>query len=288
MNALIRSLRDKAIGSGELARVRELTSRLEKRPSEKILKCRALPAFFAADLAGLDLKQQRWLVGFIASVSLISFVALVTLKAIWLFFCPFVVCTLIYCESRRRAAARARRFETDYPAFLLGLASSIRTGRDPLAAFMDLERLFEKRSEIRQALERTRERLSNGCREEEAIAEFAKDIDYSDIRLFRTAYILARKSGASLSGALQRLVRVTRQRQSFRRKVRSAIAMQRLSAIGIGFCAVSIGTIQFVTTRHAVQEALRHPVGCRAYMLALVLMVSGLFWMGRLGRLRFN
>lgn len=187
-----------------------------------------------------------------------------------------------YIMLRSRITRRMLAFERDYAAMLLSLASSIRTGLDPLVALMGLRELFSKGSEVRRELEELVARIEAGAIEEDAVREFGANISHPDIPLFTTAFILARKEGSSLSECLQRLARVTRTRQSFRRKVRSAVAMQKLSSLGIGLCTLVIGVIQFTANPQAIRTALAHPVGEKLIGLGLILVVIGIAWMYRL------
>lgn len=198
----------------------------------------------------------------------------------------FVPPILAYWVLRRAIFSRAENFERDYPALLLSLASSVRTGLDPLSALSHSAELFQPNSEMRGELVSLRERVESGDSEENAIRSFGSRIEHPDIRLFRTAFILSRREGSSLGECLQRLTKVTRQRQSFRRKARSAVAMQRLSSFGIALCTVLIGLIQVVMNPQAVKEAINHPIGVKALSLGGILIFIGLAWMLRLGRTR--
>ncbi len=205
---------------------------------------------------------------------------------------------LIICEKPLKASvdskkqqnpksgsfANAESFEKDYPTFLLSLASSLRTGLDPLAALLEVRKLFDTKSVIRAELEKFRGLIEGGMDETEALRNFGSSINHPDIVLFKTAYMLSRKQGSSLSETLHRLAKVTRHRQSFRRKVRSAVAMQKLSAFGIGGCAVLICLIQAVGNPKIVSDALSNPVGVKLLGLGAILIVSGLFWMLRMTR----
>lgn len=182
----------------------------------------------------------------------------------------------------RRAFKRAENFERDYPAFLLSLASSVRTGLDPLSAMIESEKLFEQESEIRKELYKFKLAIERGKPEQEAVREFGASIRHPDIQLFRTGYLLARKEGSSFAECLQRLAKVTRQRQSFRRKVRSAVAMQRVSAFGIGGCAILICIIQTCGNPKILTDALAHPLGQRLLVSGALLIISGLVWMIRM------
>ena len=178
--------------------------------------------------------------------------------------------------GRRRTAGA---FERDYPAMLLALASSIRTGLDPLAALFDLSEIFAANSEISAEIRRVKDAIDSGAGEEEAVRRFGASIDQPDIPLFTSAFILARREGSSLAECLQRLARVTRQRQSFRRKVRSAVAMQKLSCIGIGLSAVAVGFVQVASNPKALGAALSDPIGARLLGAGAVLILGGILWM---------
>jgi tight adherence protein B len=185
---------------------------------------------------------------------------------------------------QRRAFKRAEGFERDYTALLLSLASGVRTGLDPIVALSRSNELFDTTSELGKELKRLRDQIDQGESEEAVISTFAADVNHPDVRLFRAAFILSRREGSSLAECLQRLAKVTRQRQSFRRKVRSAVAMQRLSAFGIGACCVIMGIIQTVANPKGFQDAWNHPLGHKALTVGILLLAAGLFWMIRLTR----
>ena len=180
----------------------------------------------------------------------------------------------------------AERFERDYPALLLSLASAIRTGVDPLQALAQSAALFDSDSVMRSEVEAFRESIEAGMAEDEAVFRFGASIGHPDLRLFRTAFVLSRRQGGSLGGCLHRLTRVTRLRQSFRRKIRSAVAMQRLSSFGIAGCALALGVIQAATNPAALHAALQDPLGARATGAGLALIATGIIWMSFLTRAR--
>ncbi len=198
----------------------------------------------------------------------------------------FIVAALAfeYLELRRRIFSRAERFERDYPAMLLSLASSIRTGMDPLVALCNVSTLFPSDSVVRGELEQLKSKVDSGITEQDAINSFGCTILHPDIKLFTTAFFLARKEGSSLGECLQRLTKVTRLRQSFRRKARSAIAMQRLSAFGIALCSVLIGGMQITANPEAFFDAWSNPFGFKAIIFGGIFLGTGLLWMLCIGR----
>lgn len=177
-------------------------------------------------------------------------------------------------------------FEEDYPTFLLSLASSVRTGLDPIDGIKVVNQMLSEKSVLRIELESLLKKLESGFPEEEAIFSFGKSIQHPDISLFTTALILSRREGSSLGACLQRLTKVTRQRQSFRRKAKSAVAMQRLSSFGIAGCSALIGFGQIFMNPQGFNQAWHHPMGFSLLLTGLGLLLGGLVWMLYIARSR--
>lgn len=199
---------------------------------------------------------------------------------------PAIAALLYYFRLVTLAWSRAELFERDYTAFLLSLASSIRTGLDPLMAFTQCGDLFPVNSILAIEVKKTTRVIESGRGEDWAFGHFASSIKHPDIGLLRAALILSRRQGSSLGTCLHRLARVTRQRQSFRRKIRGAVAMQRLSAFGIAGCTVIVGVIQGTSNPRAIRDAWQHPIGCIALAGGLGLVLFGLCWMMYMSRRR--
>lgn len=184
----------------------------------------------------------------------------------------------------RRAERRSEDFERDYPALLLALSSSMKSGLDPLIALQKSRDLFREGSTMREEIERFSSLLDSGAAEDEAVNQFGSSIRHPDLDLFRAAFLLSRREGSSLAQSLQRLARVSRQRQSFRRKIRTAVALQKLSALGIGGCTILIAVIQFINNPDSMRLAFSLPIGQQLLGSALFLILCGNFWIFRLAR----
>jgi Flp pilus assembly protein TadB len=222
-----------------------------------------------------------------ATVLLTTVLSVVLLRSSPLFTpLAFVVPLIHYLTLVRKAYTRAEAFERDYTALLLSLASSVRAGLDPLSALIDARALFPSDSEIARELAEMESSLASGRSETDVIRQFGLTIDHPDTTLFRTVLILARSEGSSLSASLQRLAKVTRQRQSFRRRIRAAVAMQKLSSVGLIVCAVTVMGCQFVANPRLLHDSLAHPLGARSLSLGLVLLTTGSLWMICLTRSR--
>jgi Flp pilus assembly protein TadB len=185
---------------------------------------------------------------------------------------------------RRRECARWSKFDSDLPTLLTSVASSVRAGIDPLVALSAARQFFSKDSVMSRELAACAQLLSAGGDEYEAIASFARGSKSADVDLFRRCVALSRRHGSGLADPLHRITKVVRQRHSFRRKTRAALAMHRLSAIGIAICAMFIAALQVATNFSGVQEAVLHPVGSRVLMAGGLLIVTGVVWMSRMGK----
>jgi len=256
--------------------------------SSEMLERRSLLERFMGDVhyAALSPADERKIalrVGVIAVLSLALALALRTLTPLSLLVLSIA---FEYLSIRRRIFTRAEAFERDYTAFLLSLASAIRTGLDPLVALVESYQLFPERSELRRELLRVRAAVEAGMAEDRIIAEFASTIRHPDVAMFRSAFLMARREGSSLGVCLERLARVTRQRQSFRRKTKAAVAMQKLSAYCIGACVVFVGFVQFAANPKGMTAVMHHPVGSKALTVAFLFVLGGLGWMMRMARTR--
>ena len=173
---------------------------------------------------------------------------------------------------------RQRDRENDFVSLLYCLSSAIRVGRDPLQALSILRGQFCN-SSMEEPLQVLQSRIQEGVLEEEAFREFGRNIACADSELFVTAYLLSRKQGGSLSPFLKQLASVLRQRQRLRRKKKSALAMQRLSAIAMSGCALLIVCMQCVFQYEALVSAWHDQLGRVLLLGAACCIVSGMGWM---------
>ncbi len=176
----------------------------------------------------------------------------------------------------------------DLVALLQSLSAAIRSGMDPLLA---LERsgkgLGDSSYLSREVACLITQITDEGLPLQTALGKFASDMEDPCLDLFRHALRLAHEDGASISTCLQRLSRVTRQRQSFDRKVKSALAMQRLSTIGLLACAGLMLTTQALTNFEAITHAFSNPLSLFVMLIGLTLLSSGAVMMARLAKRTF-
>jgi Flp pilus assembly protein TadB len=198
------------------------------------------------------------------------------------------VCALgaagLYLFASRKEKRRHAAIERDLPALLTSVASSVRAGIDPLRAIGDAEEYFPADSPFVSEVRLFKQRIGAGEDEFETIEQFLADDDHADVELFKRCILLSRRHGSSLADPLHRVVRVVRQRQSFKRKTRAALAMHRMSAIGIALCAMLIAAMQAAMNAKGVAIAFERPAGIVLLSLGGVLIGLGVGWMLTMGR----
>ena len=184
----------------------------------------------------------------------------------------------------RRARSNRQAIDRDLPALLTSVASSVRAGVDPVSALLSARDYFQKETPLVREIEGLQRGLVSGGDEEELLEAFLAIYSSQEGELFKRCLILARRHGSSLGEPLHRITRVVRQRQSFRRKVKAALAMHRMSAIGIALCAVAMGALQLVMNPHSLDIAIHHPTGRVLLIGGICLISCGLVWMMMMGR----
>lgn len=187
--------------------------------------------------------------------------------------------------GRFHLLARARRqsIDRDLPALLTSVASSVRAGIDPLQALLEARDYFPSSSVLVEEIERIKRGIEAGEEEGALIEGFLRSFNHPDGELFKRCLLLSRRHGSSLAEPLHRVTRVVRQRQSFRRKTVAALAMHRMSAIGITLCAVFIGAVQIFMNVQAVVSAFHHPMGGKFLGGGVAMIAIGVGWMMSMG-----
>lgn len=240
---------------------------------------RGISDYIAA--AGLSYARvRRWV---IASAILLSCSAL----ALGLVITTALALVIVACFTlviRRGQSKRYTEVDRDLPSLLSFLASSVRAGLDPLVALVDAQNYLPDGTVLRREVRSFGEALKSGETEEGCIKGFCLTINHPDVPLLRACLLISRRHGTSIAEPLHRVTRVVRQRQSFRRKVRGALVMHRMSAVGIALCATLISLMQFLTNYTAMMAALNHPIGSKIIMGGMALISVGVVWMMSLGK----
>ena len=200
---------------------------------------------------------------------------------------PFVFAAtilLFFLALKGRVRTRRREIDRDLPPLLTAVASSVRAGVDPIKAILDSQEYLPSASPLCEAVKLLEQQLSAGEEELRSIERLLSEDAHRDVELFKQCIVLSRRHGSPLSDPLHRVVRVVRQRQSFVRKTRAALAMHTMSSFGIVLCALLIGLLQICMNPLGVRTALADPRGVLLLSAGGSLIVIGVLWMSRMGR----
>jgi Flp pilus assembly protein TadB len=205
--------------------------------------------------------------------------------SIWAGLTAIVIGALfVWFKLKMQEGRRKSIVERDLPALVTSVASSVRAGVDPLRAICDAEEYFSAGSLFVDEVRLFKQRLAAGDDEFDVIEDFLINDGNSEVELFKQCLLLSRRHGSSLAEPLHRVVRTIRQRQSFKRKTRAAMAMHRMSAIGIAGCAIVITGMQLVMNVSGVKTAWESPVGKILIGVGASLIALGVLWMLRMGK----
>jgi tight adherence protein B len=103
-----------------------------------------------------------------------------------------------------------------------------------------------------------------------------------EVRILAATLTVQRHAGGNLPITLERLVRVIRDRISYRRQFRATTAAGRISTIMIALAGPLVFAYLFIWQRDYLREFLELPQGQMLLVLAIVLQVIGLLWIYRL------
>jgi Flp pilus assembly protein TadB len=205
--------------------------------------------------------------------------------SIWLGLATVIIGPLVVWFNLNILEKRRKNIvERDLPALVTAVASSVRAGVDPLRAICDAEEYFPPGSLFIDEVRLFKQRLAAGDDEFDVIEDFFINDGNSEVELFKQCLLLSRRHGSSLAEPLHRVVRTIRQRQSFKRKTRAAMAMHRMSAVGIAGCAIVITGMQLVMNVSGVKTAWESPVGKILIGVGASLIAIGVAWMLRMGK----
>ena len=126
------------------------------------------------ELAGLPATARRWVWIRILLVFSVSIALALAYRTYFISVLPIIWLGLEYIFLQHRIFLRAESFERDYPPFLVALASSIRTGLDPLDALIGAAVLFPANTVLAIEIGKTKRRIESGAQESEAISSLTE------------------------------------------------------------------------------------------------------------------
>jgi tight adherence protein B len=222
-----------------------------------------------------------------AAVSFALFlIAFAKLNMIYQVLALFVGPSFMNSLLMRSVMARFKRFDKDYPPFLLSLVGLLKTGMNPMQALGTAAKSLDEDSLVREEVELMLERLRLGVAEERSIGAFGDEIYHAEIELFVQALLLSRRVGGTLSDTLERLAKQVRRRQYFRMMAVAAIGLQRGSIWFIIVIQVTLMTFIYFILPRFIVESLQHPIGWQVWQFGAAVMMLGMYWVRKVSNIR--
>ncbi len=195
---------------------------------------------------------------------------------------PIIVNKII----ERRIESRAKRFDTDFPQFLLSVTGMLKTGLNTIQALEAAASGLEEDSLVRQEVELMLERFRVGVPEDRSIGSFGENIRQPEIEFFVQALILSKRVGGSLSDTLDRLSKQIRKRQTFKLSASSSVSQQRGAIwVIIGLIAGLQMFLLFMSPA-MVLGAWQSPSLAGWAQGSLVIVVFGIFLMNKITNIK--
>ncbi|MBS0265044.1 MAG: type II secretion system F family protein [Planctomycetes bacterium] len=175
--------------------------------------------------------------------------------------------------QRRR---RLQQFDEQLPEVLEVLARAVRAGRSFDQA-VDLVAQSTLRPASTELAECSR-KLKLGLSVEGALKNLASRIPLPDVSMFSAVVSMQRRTGGRLATTLERLAQAARDRQGYRRQVRTATAGARWSSGIILTVAILMGIYLFGWQPAYIQSFLTTQIGQMVLITAVLLQVLGITW----------
>jgi tight adherence protein B len=185
-----------------------------------------------------------------------------------------------------RINSRFKRFDRDFPQFLLSFVGMLKTGLNPMQALEACAINLEDASLVRQEVELMLERLRLGVSEERSIGSFGEDINHSEIELFVQSLLLSRRVGGNLSETVDRLARQVRKRQHFRGSAQAAVGLQRGSILFILGILVSLEFYLYLAWPECVIVTWTDPTAAGVAQGGLTMIMIGMYWVIQVTKIR--
>jgi tight adherence protein B len=195
---------------------------------------------------------------------------------------PLVVNAFI----NNRLKARFKRFDRDFPQFLLSFVGMLKTGLNPMQALEACAVNLEEASLVRQEVELMLERLRLGVSEERSIGSFGEDVNHPEIELFVQSLLLSRRVGGNLSETVDRLARQVRKRQYFRASAQAAVGLQRGSILFILGILFSLEAYLYLAWPECVIVTWTDPVAAKVAQGGLTMIMIGMYWVMQVTKIR--
>ena len=185
-----------------------------------------------------------------------------------------------YALLKRAASNRMWKFEEQFPDAIDLIARALRAGHAfPPGLAMVAEELGDP---VGPEFKLLYDRQNFGMALPDAMRSFAARVPVIDAKFFVTAVLTQREAGGNLSGVLDNLSAVIRERFKVKRQVGVISAHSRMTAIILSLLPPVIGAALFLITPQNALLLIREPLGVQMLIGAGVLQVIGMFWISKI------
>jgi tight adherence protein B len=197
-----------------------------------------------------------------------------------------VVClTLPYLWVRHKAASRMWKFEEQFPEAIDLIGRALRAGHAFTTGLTMVAN--EVGSPVGPEFKLLYDRQNFGMPLPEALRAFAKRVPLLDARFFVTAVLTQREAGGNLSGVLDNLSGVIRERFKLKRQVKTLSAHGRLTASVLMALPPIVALAQLLIAPQNASLLFTDPLGVQMLTGAAVLQVIGMLTIRRIVRVEF-
>lgn len=173
----------------------------------------------------------------------------------------------------RKAGARLRQFEEQFPDCLEFISRSMRAGH---AFSVSLDLVHREYSEpLAGEFRRTFEEQNLGQPLEIVLQKLGQRMPSMDVQFFVSAVLMQKRTGGNLSELLDRLATLIRERFKLRARVRAISAMGLMSGRVLAAIPACVGGLMFVANPTYARFFVDDPVGHQLLAGALALQLVG-------------
>jgi tight adherence protein B len=174
---------------------------------------------------------------------------------------------------RRKAAARVRKFEEQFPDCLEFISRSMRAGH---AFSVSLEMVYREFSDpLAGEFRRTFEEQNLGQPLDIVLKKLSNRIPSMDVQFFVSAVLLQKRTGGNLAELLDKLAYIIRERFKLRARVRAISAQGLMSGRILASIPLGVGALMFVVNPEYARFFVDDPMGHEMVAAALTLVGIG-------------
>ena len=175
--------------------------------------------------------------------------------------------------ARRKAAARVRKFEEQFPDCLEFISRSMRAGH---AFSVSLEMVYREFSEpLAGEFRRTFEEQNLGQPLDIVLKKLSQRIPSMDVQFFVSAVLLQKRTGGNLAELLDKLAHIIRERFKLRARIRAISAQGLMSGRILASIPLAVGALMFLVNPQYARFFVDDPMGHTMVAGALTLLGIG-------------